>query len=195
MSAAPEFRDEEREVADLVPAAHNSRHHSEEQVVRMMRSIEEFGWTHRVLIDEADGIIAGHRRVLAASRLALVRIPVRVAIGWTEEQKRAYLIADNRLAEGSSWDESMLAQELADLVDSEFDATLTGFSDSEIAKILDPGEAPAIAEIHTGPVTDRFWISIRGPLEHQAAVLDVVKAAVDKIFDVELDVGAVALGN
>jgi hypothetical protein len=116
----------------LVPSARNARLHSEAQIQQIMASIREWGWTTPVLVDERGVIIAGHGRVMAAERMELAEVPVIVARGWSEAQKRAYLIADNKLQENASWDQSLLQLEMADLKTLGFDALLTGFTENEI---------------------------------------------------------------
>ena len=106
---------ERRPVAALVPYARNARTHSDEQVAQIAASIREWGWTMPVLVDEAGTIIAGHGRVLAAQSLGIAEVPVMVAAGWSEAQKRAYVIADNKLALNAGWDEELLPVELGDL--------------------------------------------------------------------------------
>ena len=125
-----------RPLGDLIPYAANARTHSEDQVREIAASITEFGWTNPVPIDEAGEIIAGHGRVLAAQLLALRNAPTITLAGLTEEQKRAYRIADNKLALNSGWDEALLAAELAELSDAGYDLALTGFEDAEIEALL-----------------------------------------------------------
>jgi hypothetical protein len=137
-------------LAKLVPAARNARTHSDEQVTQLAASIEEWGWTIPVLVDEAGGIIAGHGRVMAAHRLGLEDVPVMVAAGWSESKKRAYMLADNKLTLNGEWDLDRLAIEIAELRASDFDISLIGFNESEIDDLLkadgggltDPEEAP-----------------------------------------------------
>ena len=117
----------------LIPYARNARTHSEEQVAQIAASIKEWGFTTAVLVDEDGGIIAGHGRVMAARKLGLTSLPVMVAAGWTDAQKRAYVIADNKLALNAGWDEELLALELGELDDMGFDLGLTGFSEDELA--------------------------------------------------------------
>ena len=119
----------------LIPYARNARTHSEEQVAQIAASIREFGFTNPVLIDEAGGIIAGHGRVLAARKLGIADVPVMSAIGWTEAQKRAYVIADNKLTENAGWDKELLRLEVADLAEMGFDLPLMGFSEAELASL------------------------------------------------------------
>lgn len=99
----------------LVPYAKNSRTHSEEQIAQIAASIKEWGFTTAVLVDEQGGIIAGHGRVLAARKLGMDVLPVMVASGWSEPQKRAYVLADNQLALNAGWNNELLKLELRDL--------------------------------------------------------------------------------
>ena len=124
-----------RAVSSLVPYARNSRTHSAEQVDQIAASMREWGWTNPVLVDEAGMIIAGHGRILAAQKLGIVEAPVMTARGWSEEQKRAYVLADNKLALNAGWDMEKLALELGDLKGMGFDIGLTGFSGSELASM------------------------------------------------------------
>lgn len=142
-------------IEKLIPYAKNSRTHSDEQVAQIAASIKEFGWTTPVLIDESGQIIAGHGRTLAARKLGINEIPVIVADGWSDEQKRAYVIADNKLALNAGWDNELLALELAELDGLGFDVELTGFSDEEIKALMpveitegltDEDDVPAVQE-------------------------------------------------
>ena len=139
-----------RQVAALVPYARNSRTHSDAQVAQIAASIREFGWTNPVLIDGADGIIAGHGRLLAARKLGLTEVPCIVLDHLSETQKRALIIADNKLALNAGWDSEMLGLELQDLADENFDMGLVGFTEDELAALVavktegltDPDETP-----------------------------------------------------
>ena len=124
-----------------------------------------------MLVDETGGIIAGHGRVMAAKRLGLTDVPVMVARGWSEAQRRAYVLADNRLAENATWDEALLSSELADLTDLGFDVALIGF-DEPIGSKSKPGSAA----INDAPMQASFWLTVDGPLTHQAAAIQVLKA-------------------
>ena len=111
----------------LLPYARNSRTHSEEQVYQIAQSIQEFGFTNPVLVDADNNIVAGHGRVMAAKQLGLQDVPT-INVGWmTEQQRRAYVIADNQLALNAGWDDSVLAQEVAWLQDQNFNTSLLGF--------------------------------------------------------------------
>lgn len=123
---------EMRPLSELVPYARNSRTHSDAQIEQIAASIREFGWTIPVLVDSDGTIIAGHGRVAAAERLGIADVPVLVANGWTEQQRRAYVIADNKLADNAGWDTELLVKELKLLSEGEFSVELTGFSNLEI---------------------------------------------------------------
>ena len=115
-------------IEKLIPYARNARKHSDEQVAQIAASIREFGFNNPVLIDKEDGIIAGHGRVLAARKLGLESVPCLRLDHLTETQRKAYILADNRLAElGGGWDEEMLKLELSDLREQDFDLDLAGF--------------------------------------------------------------------
>jgi site-specific DNA-methyltransferase (adenine-specific) len=120
----------------LVPYARNARTHSDEQISQIAASIKEWGWTTPVLVDEQGGIIAGHGRTLAAQRLKMAEVPVMVARGWSEAKKRAYVLADNKLALNAGWDNEMPALELGELGDLGFDLDLTGFTPEEISALV-----------------------------------------------------------
>lgn len=134
---------ERRSVASLVPYAQNSRTHSAEQVDQIAASIKEWGWTVPVLIDEEGGIIAGHGRIMAAQQLGIEEVPVMIASGWTEAQRRAYVIADNKLAMNADWNLEVLSAELSDLIDGGFDIELSGFNLDEIAELAQDMDAAA----------------------------------------------------
>lgn len=127
-------------IQDLVPYEKNARTHSPDQVDQIAASISEFGFTNPVLIDEKNMIVAGHGRLEAAKKLGLKTVPAFVLQGLTETQIRAYVLADNRIALNAGWDENMLALELADLQDVDFDLELLGFSDSELDRLLPTAE-------------------------------------------------------
>lgn len=125
-----------RPISDLIPFARNSRTHSDAQIAQIAASIREFGWTNPLLIDEAGGIIAGHGRLLAARKLGLVDVPCIVLDGLTDAQKRALVIADNKLALNAGWDAELLSSEIAGLGEDGFDLSLLGFNEDELAALL-----------------------------------------------------------
>ena len=128
---------ETRRVEALIPYAKNPRTHSDAQIAQIAASIVEFGWTSPLLVDGENGVIAGHGRLLAARRLGMSEVPVIELAHLTSAQKRALVIAENQLALAAGWDEALLVLELADLADVGFDLDLTGFSASEIERLLD----------------------------------------------------------
>lgn len=164
----------------LTPYARNSRTHSPQQVKQIAASIKEFGFTNPVLIDEGNGIIAGHGRVMAAEHLQLTEVPCIRLEYLTEIQKKAYVIADNKLALNAGWSEEMLSLELADLNAVGFEMSLLGFESEELVEamnmldvegnnytrkieppIYEPkGERPSIKELYDRSKTDRLIAEI-----------------------------------
>ena len=123
-------------IGELIPYARNSRTHSDTQVAQIAASIKEFGFTNPVLIDEDGGIIAGHGRVLAARKLRMDEVPTIALEGLTKTQRKAYVIADNKLALNAGWDDELLKLELSDLHEQEFDMGLIGFDAEELSRLL-----------------------------------------------------------
>ncbi len=138
---AEPLRVEYRKIETLIPYARNPRTHTEAQIAKIAASIVEFGWTQPILVDGVNGIIAGHGRLAAARKLDLLEVPVIELGHLTPAQKRAYVIADNRLALDAGWDEELLSLELAELSEAGFDLALTGMSTDEIERLLDEIEA------------------------------------------------------
>jgi ParB-like chromosome segregation protein Spo0J len=133
----------------LVPYAKNARTHSPEQVAQIAASIVEFGFNAPILVDSNAGIIAGHGRLLAARKLGLAEVPVVVLDHLSETQRRAYIIADNKLALNAGWDEKVLTAELRELEDEGLRLSLVGFSDEELDSLLagdDPESSKDVEE-------------------------------------------------
>jgi len=158
----PADKVERRPIDSLVPHVNNARTHSDQQIDQLAASMREWGWTSPVLVDEDGTIIAGHGRVLAARRLGFTEVPVMVAVGWSAEQKRAYVLADNQLALNAGWNDELLQIELKGLEALNFDLGLLGFADlpallAKGAGKTDPDETP---EPPAEPVTflDDVWI-------------------------------------
>ena len=145
-------------IAALIPYARNSRTHSDAQVAQIAASIREFGFTNPVLVDGTNGVIAGHGRILAARKLGMDTVPVIELAHLSEAQKRAYVIADNKLALNAGWDDEMLQLEISDLTDVGFDVSLLGFSDDELS-LIGPEQVEgltdedAVPEVPDAPVT------------------------------------------
>lgn len=129
-----------RSVGSLIPYASNSRIHSEKQVNEIIASIKEWGFTNPILIDESDGVIAGHGRILAANKMGLKEVPCIIMSGLTEGQKKAYVIADNQLALNAGWDEELLAAELRSLKELDFNLDLLAFDENFLDELLSTDE-------------------------------------------------------
>ena len=160
MTPNTDIRIEKRRVEDLLPFSRNARSHSVEQIAQIARSIVEFGWTNPILIGPDNVLIAGHARVAAARKLNIQEVPVIMLDHLSPTQRRALLLADNRLAENASWDEDLLRLELAALNDEAYDLDLVGFDDEELARLLAGQEATtgltdedAIPEVLARPAT------------------------------------------
>lgn len=137
---------EYRKPSELTGYKKNARIHDEQQIGQIIDSIAEFGFTNPMLVDETGEIIAGHGRLAAALEMELDRVPVIVLRGLTDEQKRAYVIADNKLALNARWDENLLSLEMSELSELNFDLTLTGFNDTEIAMRIEDGVDDPLGE-------------------------------------------------
>ena len=154
MSASPAMakKIEIWSVDRLIPYIANARTHSEEQIAKLAASILEFGFTNPILVDGNDGIIAGHCRLTAARKINLDNVPVVVLDHLSDAQRRAYILADNKLALDSEWDEDLLSAELERLQEDEFNLDLIGFSDEELSDLLeDYDEGSASTEGLTDP--------------------------------------------
>lgn len=139
-------------VSALTPYASNSRTHSDEQIQQIAASIREFGFTNPVLVDDDDGIIAGHGRVMAAKALGIEEVPCLRLVGLTDAQRRAYVIADNQLALNAGWDEATLRAELQALQGLEFNLDLLGFNPDELdALMADPGVEEGLTDADDAP--------------------------------------------
>src|SRR3954468_11065525 len=154
-----------RSIGSLIPFAKNARTHSDAQVAQIAASIREFGWTNPILVDGENGIIAGHGRLLAARKLGMDTVPVIELAGMSETQKRAYIIADNKLSLNAGWDEELLGLELADLGSLGSALSLIGFSDLEVlaltsrgnAGLTDPDDVPEVPDQPTSLPGD-VWL-------------------------------------
>ena len=159
-------------VSDLIPYANNSRLHSDEQVLQIASSIKEFGFLNPIIVDGDNGIIAGHGRVMAAKKLGIYELPCVDASHLTEAQKKAYVIADNKLALNSEWDYDVLRIELNILDDFGFDLDLTGFSADELdALTFDDdceAEMPALKDGEREPFQQKTFTLH----DEQAAIVD-----------------------
>jgi len=129
----------QKKVDSLIPYINNSRTHSDEQVAQLAASIKEFGWTNPILVDGDNSIIAGHGRLLAARKLGYKEVPTIELADLTETQKKAYIIADNRLALNAGWDNELLTIELNNLLADGFALNILGFDPAEIQTLINGG--------------------------------------------------------
>ena len=146
----------------LVPYARNARTHTEEQVAQVAASIVEFGWTNPILVGPNRVIIAGHARLLAARKLRMTEVPVIVLDHLTETQRRALVLADNRLALSAGWDEEMLRVELEALKEAAFDLEIVGFTDEELEEILEVPPSEGLTDEDDAPEPQEHAITVAG---------------------------------
>lgn len=163
----------DRKVSDLIPYVNNSRVHDEEQIIQICSSIKEFGFTNPVLIDESNGIIAGHGRLMAAKKLNLKTVPCIVLAGLSEAQKKAYIIADNAIPLNASWDMEKLALEVDALQAEDFDLSLLGFKDDFMVSLFDDPEPVPEQKPNGEEYTEIFNILVECENEaHQQEIYD-----------------------
>ena len=173
------IKTEVRAIGALIPFARNSRTHSDEQVAQIAASIREFGWTNPILVDGENGIIAGHGRLAAARKLGLADVPVIVIDHLTDAQKRALVIADNKLALNAGWDFELLENEVRGLDDDGFDLSLLGFDDAELSKMLaevELSELPALPDGDREPFQQMTFTLHDEQVEQVKAAMDAAKA-------------------
>ena len=151
----------QKKVTELIPYVNNSRTHSDTQVAQIAASIKEFGWTNPILVDGTNGIIAGHGRLLAARKLGFKEVPTIELADLTEIQRKAYVIADNRLALNAEWDNQLLTLELNELLADGFAMDILGFDSEEISKLLDEPDFQPATEEEQGKLDelDPKWIA------------------------------------
>lgn len=158
-----------RRIEDLIPYARNARTHSADQVARIAGSIKEFGWTNPILVDGENGIIAGHGRLAAARKLGMSEVPVIELDGLSDVQKRAYIIADNKMALDAGWDDELLKIEFEDLKIEGYDLDHTGFSEVEIGNVLNgwDSDIPELDEDGEPDIGSRIVLKIAAEDEAQ----------------------------
>ncbi len=190
------FTDVDKPIGWLKPNPRNVRTHSDEQVAQIAALVKRYGWTTRILADDDGQIIAGHGRLAAARLLGLATVPVRIAGGWSEEEIRLYILADNQVALNAGWDAELLALELRELAQAGADLDLAGFPADELAGYLGPDlasiDGARIDRVETAAVADVFWINVTGPLADQAEVLQRLRAIMDDHPAVTVKLGTTA---
>ena len=181
-----ELKIEYKKIEDLIPYVNNTRTHSENQVAQIASSIKEFGWTNPILLDGENGIIAGHGRLMAAQKLNETEVPTIQLHGLTETQKKAYIIADNKLALNAGWNDELLKLELAGLKDAGYDLSLTGFNADELIAfepikegLVDEDEVPEVPEEPKTKLGDIYKLGNHRLMCGDSTSID----AVDKLMD------------
>jgi DNA modification methylase len=180
---------EQRKVDSLIPYINNSRKHSDEQVAQIAASIKEFGWTNPILVDGDNGIIAGHGRLMAARKLSMEEVPVIELAHLSDNQRKALIIADNRLALNAEWDDALLSLELKDLLADNYELGLLGFGKDELEALLNPTQETdgltdedEVPEAPVEPITKLGDVWILG--NHRLMCGDSTSIdAVDKLMD------------
>ena len=149
-----------KSIADLIPYANNARTHSESQIAQIAASIKEFGFTNPILIDGKSGIIAGHGRLMAARKLGMDTVPCIELSHLSDKQRKAYILADNRLAMNSGWDTQLLTLELKSLDDEGFDLEMLGFDADELRELMSDVNFDPATEDEQGKLDelDPKWI-------------------------------------
>jgi hypothetical protein len=178
-----------RKVASLKANPRNARTHSDAQIEKLAKIIKDVGWTKPIVVDEKGMILAGHGALLAAKHLGMEEVPCTVKAGLSPAQKRAYVLADNRVAQDSDWDQGMLGEEFTALAPEGFDLSLTAFDPEEIGGSSAGGKASGVTEVEVSELHDRFWISVRGPLKAQAKALQALRKATEGIEGVQVELG------
>lgn len=184
----PADKVERRNISELIPYVRNSRTHSEAQVGQIAASIREWGWTMPILCDENGNVIAGHGRIMAAQKLGIDDVPCMTATGWSEAKRRAYVIADNKLALNADWDNEALGVEFAELKELGFDLELTGFDLNEIDELFPVDEAEGLTDEDAIPEAPEKPITVEGDIwvlgNHRLMCGDSTSIdSIDKLMD------------
>jgi len=185
---------EVRQIASLTADPRNARRHSEAQISQIVGAIERFGYVEMLVVRPDGQIIGGHARLEALKRMERTEVECRVIDGLSEAGYKALGLALNKIGENSRWDDEILRGVLLELQDEGEDALVLGFSPGELKGLLDEPADLEVREIETGPVDDEFWISLRGPLAHQAKVLRILQDAMKPFAGVTVEQGTINLG-
>lgn len=178
----PQVKFDMRKVDDLIPYARNARTHSPEQIAKLAGSIREFGFINPVIISSDGGILAGHGRVMAAQKLKMDEVPCIEESHLTDAQRRAYILADNRLALDAGWDDELLKVEIKELSDLDFDLSLTGFDEEELNRYINGVMEESISESTDDNTTPYDGTSFGVPIQYEPTGRDV---SLDECCDIE----------
>ena len=193
LPGAPVITDEVRKVADIKPDPRNAKKHSESQIAQIVQSIERFGFVEKLVVRPNGQLIGGEGRLEALKRVGREQAECRVVAGLTEAGYKALGLALNRIGENSRWDDDVLREILGALQSDGENPLSLGFSPAELDKILAQPTDLEVREIETGPVSDEFWISIRGPLQHQAHAFRALQDAMKPYAGVTVEQGTIAM--
>ncbi len=179
---------EQRKVESLIPYVNNARTHSDEQIAQIAASIKEFGFTNPILLDNTSGIIAGHGRLMAARKLSFDTVPCIELSHLSDKQRKAYILADNRLAMNSGWDTQLLTLELKSLDDEGFDLEMLGFDADELANLLEPEQVEGLTDEDAVPEAPEVPVTVLGDVwllgKHRVMCGDSTSIdAVEKLMD------------
>jgi DNA modification methylase len=181
-----ELKIEYKKIEDLIPYVNNTRTHNENQVMQIASSIKEFGWTNPILLDGENGIIAGHGRLMAAKKLNETEVPTIQLYGLSESQKKAYIIADNKLALNAGWDDELLKLELAGLKDAGYDLSLIGFNADELKAfepvtegLVDEDQVPEVPEEPKTKLGDIYKLGNHRLMCGDSTSIDAVEKLLD----------------
>jgi len=183
--------DDNRPIESLRPDPQNARRHPPSQITQIAASIKRFGMVAPLVIRPDGTLIGGEATLTACKNLGHRSIACRVVDGLSDTQYRALGLALNRLPEQSTWDDGLLAETLREL--EREDIVAAGFSDSDLVKLAAEPEPITVEEIDTSVVFDEFWISVRGPLKHQADMLAALQKAAKQLDGVTVDLGVISL--
>jgi len=181
----------DRAIESLRPDPHNARRHTPAQIDEIAASIRRFGMVAPIIVQPNGTIIGGHATWVACQNLGHRKINCRVVHDLSDSAYRALGLALNRLPEHSKWDDTLLMEALQSIAVE--DALSAGFSAAEIAKLAEEPAPIAVEEIDSSMVSDEFWISVRGPLRHQAVMLRELMKIADELEGVSVDLGTIAL--
>ncbi len=172
-----------KKVKDLKPYPRNSRTHPNKQIETLIKSIQKNGFTSVLVIDEYDMVLSGHGRLEAAKRLCMEELPCVIVHGWSEEQKKQYVISDNQIGLMSEWDENILASEIESLP-MDVDLAILGFDDKFLSKLFDvTGGVTINDEIEVGEIGE---LRVEFPEEKRIEVMNAISSAIKDMTDVNI---------